>query len=169
MASPATDPNWFRRVLGHYPTGVCAVTCRTADGTPAGFVVGSFTSVSLAPPLVAFFPGRSSTSWPQIEEAGRFCVNVIAADQEHLGRRFAAQGDRFHGVDWRPAPSGSPILDGAVAWLDCDLHSVTEAGDHLIVLGHVRALDLERPGPPLVFFQGSYGRFQPHPVAADHD
>lgn len=167
MRPRASDPSWFRRVLGQYPTGVCAVTCGAPDGTPAGFVVGSFTSVSLNPPLIALFPDKSSTTWPQIETAGRFCVNVIAAEQEQLCRRLAAKDEgRFEGVSWRPASSGSPIIEGVVAWLDCDLHSVAEAGDHFVVLGRVRELDLERPTLPLLFFQGGYGRFEPHPLAA---
>jgi 3-hydroxy-9,10-secoandrosta-1,3,5(10)-triene-9,17-dione monooxygenase reductase component len=157
------DQIWFRQVLGRYPTGVCAVTAIGTDGEPTGFVVGSFTSVSLDPPLIAYFPDRSSTSWPRIKAARSFCVNVIAADQEDLCRRFAAKDtDRFSGIDWRRAPSGSPILDGVVAWIDCELHAVHEAGDHFIVLGRVHALDVETPSLPLLFHRGGYGRFQPH-------
>ena len=168
MGTPS-DPNRFRQVLGQYPTGVCAITAIEPHGAPTGFVVGSFTSVSLSPPLVAFLPDKSSTSWPKIERAQQFCVNILGADHEELCRRFAAKNtDRFDGVSWRPASSGAPIIAGVVAWIDCDLHSVTEAGDHYVVLGRVRELDVEKPGLPLLFFQGGYGRFTPLSLAASN-
>jgi len=150
----------FRRVLGHYPTGVVVVTGIEPDGgRPAGLAVGSFTSVSLAPALVAFLPGRDSTSWPRIRASGAFCANVLGADQEHVCRAFAGRGgEKFAGLGWRPAGSGSPVLDGAIAWIDCDIETVHRAGDHDIVVGRVRALDLENPAPPLIFHQGGYAR-----------
>jgi flavin reductase (DIM6/NTAB) family NADH-FMN oxidoreductase RutF/alkylhydroperoxidase/carboxymuconolactone decarboxylase family protein YurZ len=160
------DSRRFRQVLGQYPTGVCVVTATQADGRHAGFVVGSFTSVSLEPPLVGFFPDKGSTSWPKIERARSFCVNVLSASQEDVCRRFASRAeDKFAGLSFRKTPSGSPLLDGVVAWIDCDLESVQEAGDHYIVLGRVRELDVESPSPPLVFFQGGYGRFAPLSLA----
>src|SRR5690606_15397269 len=146
---PGIDGATFRRVLGHYPTGVCVVTTVESDGNQAGMVVGSFTSVSLDPPLVAFFPDKSSTSWPRIEKAGKFCVNILASDQRDLCRQFAAKGgNKFADVAHRVSKGGSPVLDGAVAWIDCDLHQVHEAGDHYIVLGHVLELDIDRPEQP---------------------
>jgi 3-hydroxy-9,10-secoandrosta-1,3,5(10)-triene-9,17-dione monooxygenase reductase component len=151
----------FRHVLGHFPTGVVIVTA-AADGQPAGLSVGSFTSVSLDPPLVAVLPSRSSTSWPRIAAAGSFCINILAASQEALCRRFAISGaDKFAGVSWREAPSGAPILDGTLAWIDCDLEQSVDAGDHFIVLGRVRALEVEQAQAPtpLIFFQGGYGTF----------
>jgi len=161
------DPQWFRRVLGQYPTGVCVVTAEGADGVHAGMAVGSFTSVSLDPPLVAFFPMKTSTSWPRIEAAGHFVVNILGADQEAVCRRFSSKAeDKFEGLAHRPAGSGAPILDGVVAWIDCDLEEVTEAGDHYIVMGRVRTLGIERAQLPLLFFQGGYGRFSPLSLAA---
>src|SRR4051794_21215683 len=107
------DPRWFREVLGQYPTGVCVVTAIDDDGAGSGFVVGSFTSVSLDPPLVAFFPDKRSTSWPKIHRGGKFCVNILSASQEDLCRQFAAKGgDKFSGVEWRRSGSGSPIIGG---------------------------------------------------------
>jgi flavin reductase (DIM6/NTAB) family NADH-FMN oxidoreductase RutF/DNA-binding IclR family transcriptional regulator len=163
-----TDPRWFRRVLGQYPTGVCVVTATESDGRRAGFVVGSFSSVSLDPPLVAFFPDKGSTSWPRIRNAGKFCVNILSAEQEDVCRSFAVRKeDKFAGIACREAESGSPIIEGAVAWIDCDLESVTEAGDHYIVLGRVRSMDVQGTSLPLLFFQGGYGRFAPLSLAAD--
>jgi flavin reductase (DIM6/NTAB) family NADH-FMN oxidoreductase RutF len=160
--SAAHDPKTFRRVLGHYPTGVCAITATQADGKPIGMAVGSFTSVSLDPPLVAFFPDRSSSTWPKIEAVGRFCVNVLAEHQEPLCRALASKAeDKFAGIPYHFSSAGLPILEEIVAWIDCDLHAVHEAGDHFIVLGEVHSLDVERPGKPLLFFQGGYGQFAP--------
>ena len=158
-----TDGDTFRRVLGHYPTGVCVVTATDRTDAPVGMVVGSFTAVSLEPPLVAFFPDRRSTTWPRIEAAGRFCVNVLAGDQRALCRTFATPAaDRFANIGWRRSPGGSPILDDVVAWIDCALHAVHAAGDHYIVLGRVEALDIVRADQPLLFFRGRYGNFAPH-------
>ena len=158
--APAFDSARFRRVLGHYPTGVCIVTAMEDGTMPAGMAVGSFTSVSLDPPLVAFFPDKRSSSWPRIERTRKFCVNVLASDQLDLCKRFAMSGgDKFAGITHRLSTNGSPILDGVVAWIDCDLHATHDAGDHLIVLGEVRELEVETPNGPLLFFQGAYGRF----------
>jgi flavin reductase (DIM6/NTAB) family NADH-FMN oxidoreductase RutF len=153
------DSATFRQVLGHFPTGVTVVTAATANG-PVGLAVGSFASVSLEPPLVAFFPDRSSSSWPHIQTAGSFCVNILAEDQEVVCRRFASKGDdKFAGLGWKPAGSGAPLLDGVLAWIDCDIDSVADAGDHFCVMGRVRDLGVGQDGGPLLFFRGGYGRF----------
>jgi len=132
-----------------------------AEGQAVGLAVNSFTSVSLRPSLVAFCVATRSATWPRLRPAGAFCVNMLAEDQEALSRAFAAHGsDRFEGVGWRPAPSGAPILAGALAWVDCTVEAEHEAGDHLIVVGRVRELDLEHEGRPLVFYRGGYGRFE---------
>ncbi|ADP83076.1 flavin reductase [Pseudofrankia inefficax] len=161
------DPGIFRRVLGNFPTGVAVITGLDAGGAPVGLAVGSFASASLDPPLVAFFPDRSSSSWPRIAATGRFCVNILGFDQEAVCRTFAVRGgDKFAELSWRSAPSGAPVLDGVVAWIDCDLEAVHPAGDHDLVLGRVRTLDVGRSVLPLVFFQGGYGRFSPLSLAA---
>ncbi len=157
--SSAFDSGKFRQVLGHFPTGVTVITA-APDSGPVGLAVGSFASVSLDPPLVAFFPDRGSSSWPKIEAAGAFCVNILAADQEDVCRRFASKADdKFSGLGWKPAGSGAPLLDGVLAWIDCDIHSVVPAGDHFCVMGRVRDLDVGDDGAPLLFFRGGYGRF----------
>ena len=151
------DQAMFRTVLGHYPTGVVIVTADSDDG-PAGLSIGSFTSLSLDPPLVLFCPAKTSTSWPKIEKVGRFCVNILADDQEDVSRTFAGKGtDKFAGIGWRPsAVTKSPIINGALAWIDCDVERVDDGGDHVVVIGRVRALDVERQAKPLVFFRGGY-------------
>jgi flavin reductase (DIM6/NTAB) family NADH-FMN oxidoreductase RutF len=160
------DPAHFRRVLGHYPTGVSIVTALDEHGNPLGMVIGSFTSVSMDPPLVAYCAMESSRSYAQIRSSGRFCVNVLAADQEPLCRTFATRGvDRFAGVTWHAAHTGSPVLDDAVAWIDCEIETIQSVGDHDIVVGRVVDLDVVAPRPSLLFFRGGYGSFSPHSLA----
>jgi flavin reductase (DIM6/NTAB) family NADH-FMN oxidoreductase RutF/DNA-binding IclR family transcriptional regulator len=163
----AIDPKHFRRVLGHFPTGVAVISGLDPEGKPAGMAIGSFSSVSLDPPLVAFLPDKSSTSWPKIAPSGKFCVNILASEQEDICRTFAVKGgDKFAELKWSPAGTGSPRLDGVLAWIDCDVEVIHDAGDHLIVIGRVRELDVANPSLPLVFFQGGYGRFTALSLAA---
>jgi flavin reductase (DIM6/NTAB) family NADH-FMN oxidoreductase RutF/DNA-binding IclR family transcriptional regulator len=165
------DSQYFRRVLGNFPTGVVAVTSIDGDGAPVGMAVGSFTSVSLEPALVAFLPDRSSTTWPRVRESGSFCVNILGSEQETICRALATKGpDKFRDLSWRPSGSGSPIIDGAVAWIDCDIETVHEAGDHYIVIGRVRDLGEVGNALPLLFFRSGYGRFAPLSLSAwDND
>ena len=151
------DAAAFRQVLGHFPTGVTIITAM-CDGAPAGLAVGSFFSVSLEPALVGFCAAQSSTSFPKVRAAGRFCANVLAADQEALCRVFASSGaDKFQGLGWRPAPAtGSPQLSDVLAWIDCTIETIHEAGDHVVVLGRVHDLAVARESLPLVFFRGGY-------------
>ncbi len=162
------DGKHFRRVLGHFPTGVAVITGIDPDGQPAGMAIGSFTSVSLDPPLVAFLPDKTSSSWPKIQPSGKFCVNILASEQESVCRAFAVKGgDKFAQFSWAPSTAtGSPRLDDVVAWIDCDIEVVHEAGDHYIVIGRVRELDVTNPSLPLLFFQGGYGRFTALSLAA---
>ena len=170
VESQPFDSRNFRTVLAHYPTGVAVVTALTPDGEPVGMVVGSFTSVSLDPPLVAFLPDKKSNSYARLSSATSFCVNVLAAEQEDLCRRFASKsGRKFEGVDWWPSPSGAPVLSGAVAWIDCASDQVFEAGDHYIVLGRVTGLGVQNPTSPLLFFQGGYGGFTARSLVAPYE
>jgi 3-hydroxy-9,10-secoandrosta-1,3,5(10)-triene-9,17-dione monooxygenase reductase component len=156
----AVEEATLRSVLGHFATGVCVVT-GVAGGVPAGLSLQSFFSVSLDPPLIAISPSRSSGSWPMIERSGAFCVNVLAGDQEALCRTFARSGvDKFDGVGWDPAPTGSPRLHDVLAWVDCRVEAVHAAGDHWLVLGAVVDLG-SRTGEPLLFYRGGFGAFRP--------
>jgi 3-hydroxy-9,10-secoandrosta-1,3,5(10)-triene-9,17-dione monooxygenase reductase component len=151
----------FRRVLGHVPTGVALITATTPAG-PAGMAVNSFTSVSLDPPLVSFCAAHTSSTWPRIQAAGSFSVNVLGEDHSGVSRRFAQKGaDRFAGLGHRPGATGAPVLDGVAAHLDCELYAVLEAGDHVIVLGRVVHLDADEEVRPLVFHGGGYCSLQP--------
>lgn len=153
------SPETFRAIMSHYPTGVCVITSVTPEGEAVGMTVGTFTSVSLDPPLIGFFPDKGSTSWPTINETGRFCVNILAEDQEFLCRKFAGpRHERFSDVIHRVSEDGLPVLDGAIAWVECAVYSVQEAGDHLFVLGQIKAMAAERTASPLIFLRGKFGQ-----------
>lgn len=162
VAAPAIEAARFRQVLGHFATGVTVIAAAGPEG-PVGLAVGSFTSLSLDPPLVAFCADKRSSSWPKIRAAGSFCVSVLSEDQEALCRAFASRGtDKFAGVGWEPAGTGSPRLLGALAWIDCTVEVVHDGGDHDICVGRVEELDVgDEEAGPLVFYRGGYGRFQP--------
>jgi flavin reductase (DIM6/NTAB) family NADH-FMN oxidoreductase RutF len=154
---PVVDPRLMRDVLGHFASGVTVVTAIAPDG-PIGFTCQSFSSLSLDPPLVAFAPSRTSTTWPRLRAAGRFCVNVLAEEQSDLSQAFARSGaDKYAGVSWTPSPLGSPVLDGVVAWIDSELWAEYEGGDHTIVVARVLDLGADPGRSPLVFHRGGYG------------
>jgi len=154
------DPARFRQVLGSYPTGVCVITALDSEGDPTGMVVGTFTSVSLDPPLVGFLPDKSSSTWPKIEQAGHFCVNVLGSDQQQVCGQMAARGpDRFAGVDYTVTANRLPVIAEAIAFIECRIHSVSEAGDHWFVLGEVLSMDAPRDEDPMLFHRGRYGGF----------
>jgi 3-hydroxy-9,10-secoandrosta-1,3,5(10)-triene-9,17-dione monooxygenase reductase component len=165
---PADDPDAlakardFRDVLGRFASGVTVVTS-LSNGRPVGMTAQSFASVSLSPPMVLFCPAKTSRSWPLMEQAGFFCVNLLAEDQEELSVRMATKADeKFDGVRWSPAKSGAPLLEGVLGHVDCTVHAVHEAGDHYVVVGRVQALELGDRDNPLVFYQGGYGGFTSH-------
>ena len=156
----AIDSSEFRRVLGHFPTCVTVVTAPTEEG-PVGMAIGSFASVSLDPPLVMFCPGKESATWEKMSGADRFCVNVLGDDQADVSGVFAGKADdRFAGIEWSTKVTGSPVIGGSIAWIDCELHAVHDGGDHDIVVGLVKGLSTENDNGPLLFFRGGYGRFE---------
>jgi 3-hydroxy-9,10-secoandrosta-1,3,5(10)-triene-9,17-dione monooxygenase reductase component len=152
------DEARFREALSHFATGVTIVTAMEDQG-PVGFTCQSFTSLSLDPPLVALAPGKSSTSWPRIAEAGAFCVNILSESQEALCRNFAVSGgDKFAGVGWRAGTTGAPILAGSLAWVECELGIIHDAGDHELVTGRVLDIGIGE-GRPLLFYRAGFGGF----------
>ena len=158
--SPAIDQARFREVLGHFATGVTVVTAME-DGEPIGFTCQAFTSLSLEPPMVALAPAKSSTSWPRMARAGTFCVNVLGEAQEAIGRAFGVSGSgKFEGVAWRLGHAGTPVIDSVLAWAECELDAVHEAGDHELVTGRVLHLGVGSGGP-LLFYRGRYARLRP--------
>ena len=157
------DQRQFRDVLGQFPTGVTVVT-GLAGERPVGLTIGSFTSVSLDPPLVAFLPTRDSATWVAMREAGVFCANVLAEDQDALCWAFAKSGDddRFSGLNWHAGKSRAPVIDGCLAHIDCRIEDVHAAGDHDIVVGRVVELAVDdATRGPLLFHGGKLGGLHP--------
>lgn len=159
----SSDPLVFRRVLGHFATGVTVVT-GVEDGEPLGFTCQAFISLSLEPALVAIAPSLASTSWPRIRRADRFCVNVLAAGETEMARRFAVSGGpKFDGLEWSWSSTGCPVLGGVLAFVDCNLEITYLAGDHEIAIGRVVDLGVGETAVegPLLFYRGEFGRFDP--------
>ena len=153
------DSAEFRRVLGSYPTGVTVVTAQCVDG-PAGMTVGSFASVSLDPPLVSFCPASASTTWMRMSKVGSFCVNVLGADQLDICKTFASEvPDRFDGLSIRAEITGAPVINGCLAWIDCETYATHDGGDHSVVIGKVVGIGTESQSEPLVFLGGNFGTF----------
>lgn len=170
FSTPAIDPLLFRAALGHYASGITVITTQ-ADGELIGFTCQSFHSVSVNPPLVSFNVMRSSASYPKIRQAGRFAVNILAQEQTGISDQFARRGaDKWQDISWRDSPLGNPLIDGSLHWLDCTIHAEHAAGDHLIVIGEVRALDLQQAATtaatqPLLYFKGQYRQIADHGAA----
>jgi flavin reductase (DIM6/NTAB) family NADH-FMN oxidoreductase RutF len=160
LSSPAVDTLRFRQVIGHFATGVAIVTCYGPDG-PTGLTTNAITSVSLEPLLLLVCFDNGSRTLPAVREARRFCVNVLRAGQEDLARVFASKRvarEKFEAVTHMEA-HGVPVLDGALAWLACDLEALHAAGDHTIGIGAITQMDADPAGEPLVWFRGDYGTF----------
>jgi 3-hydroxy-9,10-secoandrosta-1,3,5(10)-triene-9,17-dione monooxygenase reductase component len=156
-AAAVPDAHSFRDALSRFATGVAFVTA-APDGEPAGLIVNSLASVSLAPPLVSFCPSRSSVTWSRMRQAGRFGVNVLGWQHERFAQRATPAGaDRFAGLDWEPGRGGAPLLTDALASLECAIVAEHPAGDHWIVVGRVDDLRVSPLKDPLVFFAGALG------------
>lgn len=156
MSDHAFDSARFRQVLGHFPTGVCVLAGFDGD-EPIGMAIGSFFSISLEPPLVGLCAGKGSSTWPRLRASGRFCISILGDDQESVSRVFASrEPEKFAGLGWDRSPLGQPRLTDALAWIDCELEAVHDAGDHEIAVGAVHDLAVLREHGPLVFFRGGY-------------
>ncbi len=149
----------FRLALRRFPTGVTIVTTML-DGQPKGFTANAFASVSLEPPMILICVNRQARSHPIIAAAGVFCVNVLALEQGDLARLFAQKGapDPFGAIGYHTAVTGSPVLDGSLAHLDCTLAEEHSVGTHTVFIGEVVASDA-RDGAPLGYFNMDYRDF----------
>jgi len=154
-----SDPANFRTVLGHFATGIALVTAMNGE-EPVGMACNSFTSVSLEPQLVLFCAAKSSSTWPRIQAAEKWAANILNQDAEEVCRLFAQKGaDRFARVAYTIGRTGAPILEEALAFVDCETIAEHDAGDHVIVVGRVLELGFAPEGKPLLFYRGGYGRF----------
>lgn len=154
----SVDGAELREAFGCFPSGVTAV-CALVDGVPVGMAASSFTSVSVAPPLVSVCVQDTSTTWPKLRDRARLGVSVLAEGHDaeclSLSRKT---GDRFAGVDWVAGDAGGVFVHGASLWLDCSLHAELPAGDHAIALLEIHGLRAEADTPPLVFHGSRFRR-----------
>ena len=153
------DEAHFRNVMGHFATGVTLVTGADRQGRPVGLTANALTSVSLDPPFLLVCVDRDSASLPVFLDTERFGVSILRAGQESLARRFSREDpeERFTDLEVRTGETGVPIVTGVLGWAECRLWKSVEAGDHYILVGRVEECGVDDDGPPLVFFQGSFG------------
>jgi flavin reductase (DIM6/NTAB) family NADH-FMN oxidoreductase RutF len=159
-ASPrVSDRGWYRYVLGQYPTGVTVIASSTDHGEPVAMVVGTFTSVSVDPPMVGFLADRVSTTWPIVRARGQYTASVLTAEHEPLCRAVVAKDPRrFERFNWARSPTGLPLVPDARVWFDCVIDTVLPIGDHFFAVGSVQDMGVgETTAPPLIFQRGSYG------------
>jgi flavin reductase (DIM6/NTAB) family NADH-FMN oxidoreductase RutF len=157
----------LRATVGAFATGVTVVTT-SGEQHAYGMTANAFSSLSLDPPLILVCVISASEGSEHIEQNGVFAVNILSEAQEPMSRYFASRDrpkgrDAFKEVSHRTAATGSPILDGFAAFLDCRVHADHEAGDHRIFIGEVLELEIGESGPPLVFHGGQYRMLQPAP------
>lgn len=151
------DPEQFRKTLAQFVSGVTVVTCESG-GTRHGITVSAFCSLSLDPPLILVCIEKRVTAHDAIASAGHFAVNVLAEDQEEISARFASRvEDRFEDVPVRPGSLGDPLIEGALATIECRVHEQWPGGDHTIFIGEIIASDLGEDDP-LLYFRGDYRR-----------
>ncbi len=157
-------PDLLRTAMGHFATGVTIVTALDGD-RPLGSTANAVSSVSLHPPLILVSLRNESETLAALLRTRRFAVNVLSEGQEPLASRFARRGSEvWQGVEWVLGDGGAPVLDGALATLECEVHDVADGGDHRIVVGRVGAVDHpDDHVPPLVFYRGTYSRLAPEP------
>jgi flavin reductase (DIM6/NTAB) family NADH-FMN oxidoreductase RutF len=154
--SAAIDPTVLRRATGHFATGITVTTAVTPAGEPVGCTISAFCSLSLQPPLVLVCIGKGRYMHDILTSGPGYAVNVLRADQGWLANIFARPSqDRFSGVAHRMGQHGIPLLDGAIAHIECDRQAVYDGGDHAIVLGHVRGLAIAE-GDPLMCSRGTF-------------
>jgi flavin reductase (DIM6/NTAB) family NADH-FMN oxidoreductase RutF len=151
----------FRSTLGSFATGVTIVTTFDDSAQPTGLTANAFSSVSLAPPLVLVCVHPASRAYAALRDGGRFAVSILGAGQQELARRFAGgRADRFDGVPYRNGDKlDVPLIDGALAHIECTTAQTHAAGDHVIFVGHVERVHAGG-GAPLLYFRGRYDRLQ---------
>lgn len=157
-ARTVIDPLALRHAFGTFVTGVTVIATVDADGTPRGMTANSFASVSLDPPLLLVCVGKSASSYPAFEQAGRFSVNLLSDAQIDVSNLFASKSpEKFAAVNYDVVHTGAPVLTDCLTWFDCSVHNTVEAGDHLILIGRVQAFGTS-PSAPLGFCRGRYAQ-----------
>lgn len=155
-ARQGISPQAFLRACAQFSTGVAIATVLDPEGAPHGMTINSFTSVSLAPPLVLICIDHKARILDHFLTSEFFAINVLRENQQPLSERFATPGDdRFGAVDWFPGETRMPLIPGALAVLECAVFQRTPAGDHTILIGEVVSA-IRHDGRPLVYFSSSY-------------
>jgi flavin reductase (DIM6/NTAB) family NADH-FMN oxidoreductase RutF len=162
--APDFDAPGFRRMLGQFATGVTVITTRAPNGAFIGITASSFNSLSLTPPLILWSLATRSASLDVFRGNSHYVVNILGASQLHLCRHFSsAAGDRFANIDYHLSDSGTPVLDGAIAWFECHNRSRYDEGDHVIFVGEVERCGAPAnagANDPLVFHGGAFHTIQ---------
>ena len=163
--APTIQSDIFRRVMGHFVTGVTVVTALDGE-RPFGITVNALSSVSLEPPLVMIALDRRRFLTPMLRTSGRYGVNILSEDQQALSDCFAGAPvepgrEAFCGAPWHPGETGVPLLDGAIATIECSVVETFTAGDHDLFIGRVEALANENRHPmPLLYYRRRYLRIE---------
>jgi flavin reductase (DIM6/NTAB) family NADH-FMN oxidoreductase RutF len=158
--SDSIDPDLFRAVLGRFASGITVITVRDREGRDHGMTVSAFSSLSLDPPLVLVCVGHDASMAQALAGASHVGVNILAHGQEALSRRFAGKyDDRFEEIGYTHGPSGVPILDDVLAWIDGKIVARHDAGDHVIVVLAVEHGEA-RDGRPLLYYRGGYAQLE---------
>ncbi|KKB34249.1 flavin reductase family protein [Bacillus thermotolerans] len=148
----------FKEVMGNYPTGVTVVTGVTEDGTPVGLTVNSFASVSLDPLMVLWSIDHGVSTIKAFTEGGKFAVHVLAGDQKDLCMTFATKGvDRFSQCKWEMSENGLPIIEGAFGVFECETFKAVEAGDHTVLIGNVKDIQIDKSKDPMLYHRRAFG------------
>ena len=162
------DVTGFRRLMGHWATGVSVITAEGETG-PAGATANALTSLSLTPPLVLVCFNLSSRTLSAVRESERFCINMLSAEQESVSRLFAtkrSQEEKFGEIAYR-LEHGAPIMENTLAWLVCTLDSELRRGDHVVAIGQVVEGEFDAAAQPLLFYRASYLTVADAQVVAD--
>jgi flavin reductase (DIM6/NTAB) family NADH-FMN oxidoreductase RutF len=147
-------------VLGRFPSGVTVVTTKNGDGSDEGMTVSAFCSLSLNPPLVLICIEKNASAYRALISAPGFVVNILAASQEHIARRFAIVDiDRFEGVGYSRSQNGFAVLDDVLGVIECATFAMHDAGDHTILVGEVEAARAQS-GTPLLYYRGGYAQLE---------
>lgn len=159
MTVPALDPTDFRNAMSKFASGVTVVTAHAPDGTPVGFTASAFSSLSLDPPLILVCLDRRAECFEAFQHADTFGVSILRHGQDAIAMRFATRGaDKFGVADTSPGESGVPLVDGAIARVECTMHERVEGGDHVILVGEVTKAVTE-DGEPLLHYARQFGQF----------
>jgi flavin reductase (DIM6/NTAB) family NADH-FMN oxidoreductase RutF len=159
LEGPIVDPLVFRNVVGHFASGVTVITT-VVDGTPYGTTASAVSSLSMEPPMMLACLNRASSTHDRVVEAGVFGINILAEDQAHLAMQFGRKGqDKFAGVSYTISENGVPLLDGALATIECRIAETATGGTHTVFLGVVAAAGAAEK-QPLAYYRGTMGRLE---------